>query len=145
MNYEPFTSVLNFCVEIAAEKVYVCVPAPPQVRQRMVQPLPPTEEDGHPSHHHADSQQSLGVRFSCYINYTDTLCNSFLKCVQPFVELLSLQQTPHLILSPQDFNYATTEGGCHQRGDGAPLPRFDSPGVDRGTREARDGPSTEDN
>lgn len=55
------------------------------------------------------------------------------------------KQKLDLILSPQVFNYTTSEGGCHERGDGAFLPRFNSPGVDRGTRQPRNGTFTEDN
>lgn len=32
----------------------------------MVQPVPPTEEDGDPSYHHADSQPSISVRIFLY-------------------------------------------------------------------------------
>ena len=46
----------------------------------MVQPVPPTEEDGDPSYHHADSQPSISVRIFFYITETlSTRCLAFLK------------------------------------------------------------------
>lgn len=49
------------------------------------------------------------------------------------------------MLSPQVFVHVTTEGGGRERGDGANLPRFNSPGVARGTRQPCSGSFTQDN
>lgn len=45
----------------------------------------------------------------------------------------------------QVFGYITAEGGGSERGDGKSLPRFNSPGVDRGTRQPCNSSSSEDN
>lgn len=76
-----------------------------------------------------------------YITETlSTRCLAFLQ----FVKFMSWRKI-YLILPPQVFNYRPTEGGGRERGDGAFLPRLNSPGVDRGTCQPRGGSFTEDN